>query len=171
MFKISFNTLKYLSKDAEGAEGPIVPEDARPKAAQKKALYALGFAEARSMFGHILDMQAREDDIALVREQHHNVGSLLLETWLDDVLMARPVDGRNPMLELGKLAPARKQGLAAYGIDREALTGAGVSEPAIERVYRGLYVYSVGFSDMLRVRYPCALLCSCASAMQWMAQT
>jgi hypothetical protein len=33
------------------------------------------------------------------------------------------------MLELGKLAPARKQGLVANGIHREALVSAGVREP------------------------------------------
>jgi hypothetical protein len=105
------------------------------------------------MFGHILDMQAREDEIALVRERQRNVGSLLLETWLNDVLMARPLDAENPGLELLSVAPGCKQGLAAYGIDRSALENAGLGGPEIDRLYRGMYVYSVGFSDMLRVRH------------------
>jgi hypothetical protein len=96
-------------------------------------------------------MQAREDEIVLVRDRQRSVGTLLLETWLDDVLTARsPDDG--VALDLLHAAPVVKRGLIAFGVDRDALAGAGVANAAIDRIYRGMYVYSVGFSDLLRVR-------------------
>ena len=96
-------------------------------------------------------MQAREDEVALVRDRQRTVGTLLLETWLNDVLTARsPDDG--VALDVLHAAPAVKTGLIAFGVDRDALSGAGLANAAVDRVYRGLYVYSVGFSDLLRVR-------------------
>lgn len=133
-----------------------MPAEQRTKAAQNSKLYALGFDEARSMFGHVLDMQAREDEIALVRDRQRGAGRLLIETWLDDVLSARPADAEQPLDLLHAQPPSRK-GLIAYGVDRERLAAAGMGTAEIDRVYRAMYVYSVGFCDMLKVRGPASL--------------
>lgn len=116
----------------------------------KDALLSAGFDEARTMFGHVLDMQAREDEMALVRNRQRSVGVLLLETWLNDVLMARSAE--ETPLDLLQAQPSTKKGLVSFGMDRVTLIGAGLSDAAVSRLFRGMYVYSVGFSDMLRVR-------------------
>jgi hypothetical protein len=58
------SSVLVFSKVAEATEGANVPKDSCPNAAQEQAMYALGFAEARSMLDHILDIQAHENDIA-----------------------------------------------------------------------------------------------------------
>ncbi|GFH21137.1 uncharacterized protein HaLaN_18379, partial [Haematococcus lacustris] len=42
------------------------------------------------------------------------------------------------------------QGLAAFGLTRTELQGAGLSSEAVDRVYRSLYVYTVGFFDVMQ---------------------
>jgi hypothetical protein len=41
-------------------------------------------------------------------------------------------------------------GLTTYGISRDDLKKDGLSPPTIERIYRALYVYTVGFHDTMR---------------------
>lgn len=43
------------------------------------------------------------------------------------------------------------KGLASFGLTRPELRNAGLSDPAIDRVYRGLYVYTIGFFDVMQV--------------------
>jgi hypothetical protein len=135
------------------------PPDLRLKGMCKDGIFSAGFDEARTMFGHVLDMQAREDELTLVRNRQRSVGVLLLETWLNDVLTARSAE--ETPLDLLQAQPSTKRGLVSFGIDRGALLGAGLSDAGVSRLFRGLYVYSVGFSDMLRVRN-CHLIVSLA---------
>lgn len=44
------------------------------------------------------------------------------------------------------------QGLASYGLTRVELLGAGLSNEAIDRLYRCMYVYTVGFFDVMQVQ-------------------
>lgn len=44
------------------------------------------------------------------------------------------------------------QGLASYGLTRVELLGAGLSNEGIDRLYRCMYVYTVGFFDVMQVR-------------------
>lgn len=98
--------------------------------------------------------QAREDELVLVRDRQRSIGTQLLETWLNDVLTARsPEDG--VALDVLHAAPIAKKGLIAFGVDRDALVRAGLANAAVDRIYRGMYVYTVGFSDLLRVRSVC----------------
>jgi hypothetical protein len=86
---------------------------------------------------------------ALVRDRQQQVGSALLETWLNDVLAGRSAE--EPKLDILKADPVTKTGLVSFGMSREALASAGLNQAAIDRLYRGLYVYTVGFSDMMQV--------------------
>jgi hypothetical protein len=137
------------------AAGTCAPEQ-RAKGARKDALCAVGVEDARTLFGHVLDVQAREDEMALVRDRQRGVGVLLLETWLNDVLISRSADDP-PALDLLHAQPESRKGLLAFGLEREALLGAGLTNAIVDRLYRGMYVYSVGFSDLLRVRVIAAL--------------
>lgn len=48
------------------------------------------------------------------------------------------------------VAPASLTGLSKFGLARGQLAGAGLSASTVERLYRSLYVYTVGFHDTLK---------------------
>jgi hypothetical protein len=128
---------------------------------RKEDLHALGFNEARGMISHVLDMHVREEEIALVRGTQRQLGALLVESWLDDVLARRLVGDITVLKDSGE---SRKRALTAFGVSREDLANAGLSEDQIDRLHRAFFTYSVGFSDMLRVHpYIYALLSKLSS--------
>ena len=43
------------------------------------------------------------------------------------------------------------QGLPAFGLTRPELQNAGLSNEAVDRVYRAMYVYTIGFFDAMQV--------------------
>ncbi len=43
------------------------------------------------------------------------------------------------------------KGLASFGLTRVELRGAGLRDESIDRLYRCLYVYTVGFFDVMQV--------------------
>ncbi len=44
------------------------------------------------------------------------------------------------------------QGLARFGLSRGDLAAGGLDDDDIDRLYRAMYVYSVGFFDTMQVR-------------------
>ena len=46
--------------------------------------------------------------------------------------------------------PDRKDTLKRYRIDRESLSAQNISEYSINRLYRCLFIYSIGFNEMLQ---------------------
>jgi hypothetical protein len=115
----------------------------------KAAMYGVGFDATGHLFGHVLELQAREEELALVRTRQRNLGSLLIENWLDDVLTRRPAgEDAIDTLQSGGL---QRNGLLTFGVQRQQLREAGLSDVHIDRLHRALYVYSVGFADMLKV--------------------
>jgi hypothetical protein len=73
------------------------------------------------------------------------LSSRVIETWLNDTL-----------LEAGSMEipgilvkPENKQPLERYGIARSQLTINALSNSDIDRIYRALFVYSLGFFEML----------------------
>ena len=47
------------------------------------------------------------------------------------------------------MKPEHKNPIARYQIDRLGLNNCGVSNESVDRIYRGLFVYSIGFYEML----------------------
>jgi len=46
--------------------------------------------------------------------------------------------------------PEHKNPVSRYGIDKFTLVNAGLSSEEVDRIYRSLFVYSVGFFELLR---------------------
>ena len=46
--------------------------------------------------------------------------------------------------------PDKKDILKRYGIDRESLSVDGISEASISRLYRCLFIYSIGFNELIQ---------------------
>lgn len=48
------------------------------------------------------------------------------------------------------MKPMHKNPIHRYGIDRQTLVDAGISPGEVDRIYRSLFVYSVGFFELLK---------------------
>lgn len=126
-------------------------EDVGTSKWRTRTLYAHGFDQVGGMIQAVMNMQQRQEDLALVRDRQRYVGAVLMETWLNDMLAQRPA-GEDP-LQLMNPSSRSDHGLRAFGISRQELQGVGLSDAHIDRLHRALYVYSVGFSDMLKARH------------------
>jgi DNA repair exonuclease SbcCD ATPase subunit len=87
----------------------------------------------------------------------------LAEGWLDEVLQYGIQELGETHTELGAMtqalsdgeseveaAQAMQSGKARFGVGREQLRQRGVSDAEADRLYRALYVYSVGFHEMVQ---------------------
>ena len=81
--------------------------------------------------------------------QMKNTGAVLnarvIETWINETL----ADAEHLDIPGVIVKPAHKSPLLRYQIDRLLLNNVGVPEPNIDRIYRGLFVYSIGFYEMI----------------------
>ena len=78
-----------------------------------------------------------------------NTGAVLnarvIETWINETL----ADAEHLDIPGVIVKPLNKAPLVRYQIDRLFLNNAKVLEIDIDRIYRGLFVYSVGFYEMI----------------------
>jgi hypothetical protein len=80
------------------------------------------------------------------RGETSTVNNKIIETWINETL----ADAQHLDIPGVILKPAYKLPIARYGIDRYTMTNAGVANEEVDRVYRCLFVYSVGFYEMLK---------------------
>jgi hypothetical protein len=78
----------------------------------------------------------------------------IMELWLNDTLQNASYDldiegGLNPNL-LKLKDSSKKKPIETYRVDRLTLSNSGISQTSIDRIYRSLFVYSVGFYEMLK---------------------
>ena len=81
--------------------------------------------------------------------QMKNTGTVLnarvIETWINETL----ADAEHLDIPGVICKPQNKAPLVRYQVDRLFLNNAGVPEVDIDRIYRGLFVYSIGFYEMI----------------------
>lgn len=68
-----------------------------------------------------------------------------IDAWLNQTLS----EAENLEIPGIMLKPSHKAPLHRYGIDRQSLLDSRISYGDTERIYRSLFVYSVGFYEML----------------------
>ena len=73
------------------------------------------------------------------------MNSKIIEVWLNDTLM----DSAHLDIPGIILKPENKKPLTRYGIDRDQMLMGKLSQSTIDRIYRALFVYSLGFYEML----------------------
>lgn len=73
------------------------------------------------------------------------MSSAVIETWLNETL----TDAGHIEIPGVILKPENKKPLTRYGIDSQQLQMGQLSRPQIDRIYRALFVYSLGFYEML----------------------
>ena len=75
-----------------------------------------------------------------------SVSNKVLETWINETLM----DAYHLDIPGVLMKPGHKNPIHRYGIDRQSLIDAGISGKEVDRIYRSLFVYSVGFFELLK---------------------
>ena len=69
----------------------------------------------------------------------------IIECWINETLS----DAEHLNIPGVLLKPESKDPMARYGIDKLTLTNAGVPIDVIERIFRALFVYSIGFYELM----------------------
>lgn len=70
----------------------------------------------------------------------------VLETWINETLQ----DAEHLDIPGVILKPEQQNPIYRYGIDRVSLQMAGMPVETINRIYRSLFVYSVGFYELIK---------------------
>jgi hypothetical protein len=88
----------------------------------------------------------------LAKKPHKNkilqapgVTNKVIEVWLNETLS----DAEHLDIPGIILKPEHKNPISRYGIDRIELNNNGIPNDLIDRIYRCLFVYSVGFYEMI----------------------
>ena len=69
----------------------------------------------------------------------------VIESWINETLAdAEHLDVPGVLLK-----PEHKNPIARYGIDKLTLTNAGIPTQVIDRIFRALFVYSIGFYELM----------------------
>lgn len=70
----------------------------------------------------------------------------VLETWINETLQ----DAEHLDIPGVLLKPEDKNPISRYGIERMVLVDAGIPNETVDRIYRALFVYSVGFYELIK---------------------
>jgi hypothetical protein len=70
----------------------------------------------------------------------------VLETWINETLQ----DAEHLDIPGVILKPEHKNPISRYGIDRLSLTNAGIPNELVDRIFRALFVYSIGFYELMK---------------------
>jgi hypothetical protein len=73
------------------------------------------------------------------------MSSKVLETWLNETLQ----DAEHLDIPGVILKPEHRIPLSRYGIERNCFLEAGIPNEFVDRIYRALFVYSVGFYELM----------------------
>lgn len=80
------------------------------------------------------------------QDRQVQMSNKVLETWINETLY----DAEHLDIPGVILKPEHQMPINRYGIDRLELRKAGIENDLIDRVYRALFVYSVGFYELIK---------------------
>lgn len=80
------------------------------------------------------------------QDKQVQMSAKVLETWINETLQ----DAEHLDIPGVILKPEHKNPISRYGIDRIAFQAAGIPTDLVDRVYRALFVYSVGFYELIK---------------------
>jgi hypothetical protein len=87
----------------------------------------------------------------------------VMEVWLNDILAeAQELGLKTAYLKADKTKP-----ISQFGIDRQTLGKLGLNTEVTNRLYRGLFVYSVGFFELIKKCTNCSKERSIIVATIW----
>ena len=112
---------------------------AASKIQEAKSKTLFNFPDVRSM----LDLKGDRETNAVLEAKGLN--SKVMENWLNETL----ADAEHLDIPGIILKPEHKNPTSRYGIDRMELTNSGIPNEFVDRIYRCLFVYSMGFYEMI----------------------
>ena len=80
------------------------------------------------------------------KAENNAASNRALETWINETLQ----DAYHLEIPGVLTHPEYKKPVHRYGIDKPTLVEAGISSEEVDRIYRSLFVYSVGFFELLK---------------------
>ena len=80
------------------------------------------------------------------QDKQVQMSSKVLQTWINETLQ----DAEHLDIPGVILKPEHQAPISRYGIDPHALSNANIGNDLAERVYRSLFVYSVGFYELIQ---------------------
>lgn len=93
-----------------------------------------------------MNFEARLKLLRETRDSTLRLNPKVIETWINETLK----DAEHLDIPGVVLKPEHKNPISRYNLDRLSLTNSGVTNEQVDRVYRGLFVYSIGFYEMLQ---------------------
>lgn len=93
-----------------------------------------------------MNFEARLREIHMAKDSTLRLNPKVIESWINDTLL----DAEHLDIPGVVLKPEHKNPISRYGIDRLSLTNAGIPSDQVDRIYRGLFVYSIGYYEMLQ---------------------
>ena len=87
----------------------------------------------------------RVADIVKLKNSNAMVNSSVMEAWINETLK----DAEHLEIPGIIIKPVHKMPMSRYGIDKLYLHSQGLPMEDIERIYRSLFVYSIGFYEMI----------------------
>ncbi|OMJ78183.1 hypothetical protein SteCoe_22076 [Stentor coeruleus] len=92
------------------------------------------------------EQYASNTDLFTDTQKTQKLNSRVLETWINNTI----ADAASLNLPHQVIKEDSKQPLMRYGIDRTALLKLGLQPGDIDRLYRSLFVYSIGFYQLMQ---------------------
>lgn len=87
----------------------------------------------------------REIETKEALRQPNRLNSRILEAWINNTINdAEQIEMPNEIV-----ASESRQPLIRYGVDRQSLISAGVTNSQVDRIFRALFVYSIGFYQLI----------------------
>lgn len=83
---------------------------------------------------------------AVKKKEGVKMSPKVLETWINETLQ----DAEHLDIPGVILKPESQNPMARYGIERMSLNDAGLTNEFVDRIYRALFVYSVGFYELIK---------------------
>ena len=80
------------------------------------------------------------------RDKQVQMNPKVLETWINETLK----DAEHLDIPGVILKPEHREPISRYCIDRNTLMNDGIPNDLIDRIYRALFVYSVGFYELIK---------------------
>ena len=91
------------------------------------------------------NFEVRVREIIQMKNSGAALNQRIIEAWINETLK----DAEHLEIPGVILKPVHKQPMNRYQIDRLFLHSCGVSIEGIDRIFRGLFVYSIGFYEMI----------------------
>lgn len=93
-----------------------------------------------------MDEQIFPDDVKIEKSIKGEISTRALETWINETL----IDAHHLEIPGVVVDVKKKKPIYSYGIDPMSLQKSGVSLEDVDRIYKALFVYSVGFFEFLK---------------------